>query len=373
MKVLQLGKFFPIKGGVEKVEYDLMKGLSEHGIDCDMLCASAKKSEQQINGHARLFCVRTWIKIAGTTIAPSMITRLWRTCREYDIIHVHHPDPMACLALFFSRYRGKVILHWHSDIIRQKKLLGLYRPLQRWLIQRANIIVGTTPIYIKESEELKDAQHKTAHLLIGIEEIAQNFIGAQKLHELYNGRKIVFSLGRLVPYKGYSYLIEAAQHLPDDYVVAIGGTGPLYEELNRLIIDKGLENKVKLLGFVKDEEVSAYYTACKIFVLPSIQKTEAFGIVQIEAMSGGKPVVATTIPGSGTSWVNAHGISGLNVTPKQSKELAEAILEITKDEDTYKRFCKDARLRYENEFTKEQMIKGAINIYNTLKDTKEHA
>ena len=366
MKILQLGKFFPIKGGVEKVEYDLMRGLSEHGIDCDMLCASARKSEQQINGHAKLICCRTWIMIAGTTIAPLMITRLWRTCQEYDIIHVHHPDPMACLALFLSRYRGKVVLHWHSDIIRQKRLLGLYRPLQNWLIRRADVIVGTTPIYVKESEELKHAQHKTTHLLIGIEGITPNSNGAQKLHELYNGRKIVFSLGRLVPYKGYTYLIEAAQYLPDDYVVAIGGTGPLHEELSHLIIDKGLENKVKLLGFVKDEDVSAYYTACKIFVLPSVQKTEAFGIVQIEAMSGGKPVVATTIPGSGTAWVNAHGVSGLNVTPKQPKELAEAILEITKDEDTYKRYCTDARLRYENEFTKEQMIKGAINIYNTL-------
>lgn len=370
MKVLQLGKFFPIKGGVEKVEYDLMRGLSAHGIDCDMLCASSRRSEQQINLHAKLFCCRTWITIAGTTIAPSMITRLWRTCREYDIIHVHHPDPMACLALFFSRYRGKVVLHWHSDIIRQKKLLGLYRPLQNWLIRRADIIVGTTPVYIKESEELKDAQHKTTHLLIGIEGIVPNPNGSQQLHELYNNRKIVFSLGRLVPYKGYSYLIEAAQYLPDDYVVAIGGTGPLYDELNRLIIDKGLEDKVKLLGFVKDEDVTAYYTACKIFVLPSIQKTEAFGIVQIEAMSGGKPVVATTIPGSGTSWVNAHGISGLNVTPKQSKELAEAILSITKDEDTYIRYCQNARQRYESEFTKEKMIKGAINIYNKL--TKGH-
>ena len=368
MKILQLGKFFPIKGGVEKVEYDLMRGLAEQGIDCDMLCAALKgKGDIICSGeHARLIYCHTWMEIAGTMIAPTMITTLWRICRKYDVIHVHHPDPMACMALFFSGYRGKVVLHWHSDIVRQKYLMGLYRPFQNWLIRRADLIVGTTPVYVEQSDDLKRAQHKITYLPIGTEEIVPDIEGAHQLREKYSNHKIVFSLGRLVPYKGYHNLIEAAQYLSDDYVVVIGGTGPLRESLEQLIKERKLEKKVKLLGFVKDEEVAAYFTACDIFVLPSVQKTEAFGIVQIEAMSCGKPVVATKIPGSGTAWVNAHGISGLNVTPEQPKEIADAILTITKDRDAYEVYATGARQRFEKMFTKEKMVAGAMGIYERL-------
>ena len=368
MKILQLGKFFPIKGGVEKVEYDLMRGLAEQGIDCDMLCAALKgKGDIICSGeHARLIYCHTWMEIAGTMIAPTMISTLWRICRKYDVIHVHHPDPMACMALFFSGYRGKVVLHWHSDIVRQKYLMGLYRPFQNWLIRRADLIVGTTPVYVEQSDDLKRAQHKITHLPIGTEEIVPDIEGAHQLREKYSNHKIVFSLGRLVPYKGYHNLIEAAQYLSDDYVVVIGGTGPLRESLEQLIKERKLEKKVKLLGFVKDEEVAAYFTACDIFVLPSVQKTEAFGIVQIEAMSCGKPVVATKIPGSGTAWVNAHGISGLNVTPEQPKEIADAILTITKDRDAYEVYATGARQRFEKMFTKEKMVAGAMGIYERL-------
>ena len=369
MKILQLGKFYPIKGGVEKVEYDLMEGLDKQGIECDMLCASVKGKGSiiPVGERAKLMCCHTWMEVAGTMIAPSMITTLWRICNKYDIIHVHHPDPMACMALFFSGYRGKVVLHWHSDIIRQKRLMELYRPFQRWLIRRADLIVGTTPIYVKESEDLREVQHKVTHLPIGVDEMPADIEGAQRLREVYRGRKMVFSLGRLVHYKGYKYLIEAAQYLPDDYVIVIGGTGPLREEHQALIEKLHLEEKVKLLGFVKDEELSAYYTASELFVLSSVQKTEAFGIVQIEAMSSGRPVIATRIPGSGTSWVNEHGISGLNVMPEEAREIAEAILAITKDRDAYEVYATGARLRYEKHFVKERMIAGALEIYKKFR------
>ena len=136
LKILQLGKFYPVRGGVEKVMYDLMTGLSERGVDCDMLCALSQGGSRTIaiNAHACLIGCRTWMKVAATMISPAMIFSLRKRCGEYDIIHVHHPDPMACLALFLSGYRGKVVLHWHADIEKQKMLLELYRPLQEWLL-----------------------------------------------------------------------------------------------------------------------------------------------------------------------------------------------------------------------------------------------
>ena len=127
-----------------------------------------------------------------------------------------------------------------------------------------------------------------------------------------------------------------------------------------------LQDKVKLLGRIHDDDLPAYYGACELFCLSSVQKTEAFAIVQIEAMSCGKPVVATNIPHSGVSWVNVHGVSGLNVTPKNAKELAEAIMKITDDGETYKTFVTGAEKRYRDTFTKEKMINNVLDIYNKL-------
>lgn len=367
MKILQLGKFYPIKGGVEKVMYDLMIGLSAQGIECDMLCAISDKGKiKRLNPKAYLTCSHAWLKIAGTMIAPSMITTLRRIKKEYDIVHVHHPDPMACLALYLSGYKGKVILHWHSDIIRQKTLMNVYRPLQKWLIKRANLIVGTTPTYIRESEDLKTVQYKTTYLPIGVDQMLTDNEGAKRLKTIYNNRKIIFSLGRLVHYKGYENLVKAAQYLPDDYVIVIGGAGPLLEELRNLAKQLKVRDKVLLIGFVREHEVPAYYTACELFCLPSVQKTEAFGIVQIEAMSCGKPVVATNIPGSGVAWVNEHGVSGLNVTPKQPKEIAQAILSIVEDKEKYQQFAEGAYKRYTTYFTEEKMIAAAKKIYEQV-------
>ena len=165
-------------------------------------------------------------------------------------------------------------------------------------------------------------------------------------------------------YKGYEYLVDAAASLDDSYVVAIGGAGPLKEELQRRIELKGLQDKVFLLGRIPDEDFAAWYRACDVFCLSSIWKTEAFAIVQIEAMSCGKPVVATRIPGSGVSWVNAHGISGLNVEPADAEALAEAIRKVT-DENEYAEFCKGALNRYRTMFTFDGMIDRCLSLYGT--------
>lgn len=368
MKILQLGKFYPIRGGVEKVEYDLMTGLSGRGIDCDMLCALSEGKARilTLNKHARIIGCRTWMKVAATMISPGMIFSLRKRCKDYDIIHVHHPDPMACLALYLSGYKGKVVLHWHSDIEKQKQLLKLYHPLQNWLLKRADMIIGTTPVYTAESPCLTHVQDKTVCLPIGIEPVHPQLELVEELKKKYPGKKIIFSLGRLVAYKGYRYLIEAAHHLPDDYVVLIGGSGALKYDLLAEIETWGVQDKVKLLGRIHDDGLPAYYGACELFCLSSVQKTEAFAIVQIEAMSCGKPVVATNIPHSGVSWVNAHNVSGLNVTPKNAKELADAILKITENRETYKRFAIGAEKRFNETFTKEKMIDRVLEIYNKL-------
>ncbi len=369
MKILQVGKFYPIRGGVEKVMYDLMLGLSEREIHCDMLCASTENFPEKdivINQYAKLFVVSTQIKVAATMLAPKMITKLRRIANQYDIIHIHHPDPMASLSLFLAGFKGKVVLHWHSDILKQKTLLKLYKPLQDWLIKRADLIVGTSPIYVKESQFLTQVQEKIAHIPIGVQPLLADSTKANMIRGRFAGKKLLFALGRLVEYKGYPFLIEAMKGLDDSYHLLIGGIGPLREELENQVKALNLQDKITFLGFIPDEDVPNYFKACHIFCLSSTIKTEAFAIVQIEAMSLGKPVISTRIPGSGVSWVNEHEVSGLTVPIENADDFRNAIFRLGENKEFYDRLSKGASERFKQNFTLDKMIDKTISIYKSL-------
>ena len=378
MRVLQLGKFYPIRGGVEKVMWDLTAHLPAAGVDCDMLCAilpgegpdpqdvpfasrSGKELVFKLPGGGKVHCVPALAKKAATMLSPAMICWLRRHRRDYGLIHIHHPDPMAALALRLSGFKGKVILHWHSDILSQSFLLTLYRPLQRWLLRRADRVVGTTPVYVRESPWLQNWQKKCTFVPIGIDPLPEADPSA--IRERYPCRVMVLSIGRLVPYKGYRFLVDAAAFLPDGWKVVIGGMGPLEAELRAQIRRRGLEGKVILAGYLPQEELPAFFRACDAFVLSSVMKTEAFGIVQLEAFSCGKPVVATKVPGSGMAWVNEDGVSGRNVPPGDAEALAAALQEVVSRSES---FGPGARQRYASLFTKERMIETIKDCYEEV-------
>lgn len=369
MRVLQLGKFYPFSGGMEKVMFDLLDGLSANGVACDVLCTYAEPSRPYHVyevGSNRIICTKSLAKKLSTAISPQLISELRKICSRYDIIHVHHPNPMAALALRLSGYGGKVVVHWHSDILRQKRILWAYMPLQNWLLRRADIVMGTSPVYISQSPHLAAFIDKCTYAQIGIDPMEPDAEAAEKIRKQYKGRKIVFSLGRLVNYKGFRYLVDAARELPDDYMVLIGGTGELHNELQRQIDNYGLNDRVKLLGHISDSDLPAYYGACDIYCLSSIMKTEAFAIVQIEAMSCGKPVIATNIPGSGVPWVNEDGVSGINVTVEDGHALAEAIKKVIGDKTLYAELSAGAKERFNSMFRKEAMIERCLDIYKRL-------
>lgn len=368
MKILQVGKFWPVRGGVEKVMFDLTVGLSNRGIECHMLCAAAEGAAElvKLNDFGSVMVTGSLLKANSTMIAPDMVSTLRRIASDYDIIHVHHPDPMAALALYLSGYKGKVVLHWHSDILRQRILIHAYRPLQNWLLKRADVVVCTSPNYAAGSKALSSVASKLRCVPIGVEEVVPNTEGAKELRELARGRKLVFSLGRMIPYKGFDNLIKAAIHLPDDYLVVIAGAGPLHAGLRKLVSKLDLESKVIMPGRISDSDRDALLGQASVFVLPSVEKTEAYGVVLIEAMSAGVPVVATEIPGSGTSWVNKHGESGLNVPVGDHEKLAEAIVSVVDNISNPRDYGRSARKRWESMFTEEVFINNITNIYREL-------
>ena len=348
MRILHIGKFYPpYFGGIEKVNYDIVEGLNMNGVQTDVLCSN----------HFKV--------IASTPLSCSLITTLRKIQDNYDIIHVHLPNPMANLAIFLTQPKAKIILHWHSDIIKQKSLLILYSPLQSWLLKRADKIVITTPTYLEESNTLKKYKNKITCIPIGIDsqELSIDRNTLNVLKNKYQGNKIVFSLGRLVYYKGFEYLIDAARFLPNDIIILIAGIGELKEKLQDQIFNHNLQNKVKLLGKIPFEELGAYYELCDIFCLPSTERSEAFGVVQIEAMAFEKPIISTSIKGSGVDWVNLNNISGIIVPPKNSKKLAEAITELLTNENKYQQLSIGAKKRYEDVFTKDKMVDSFKSLY----------
>lgn len=372
MRILQIGKFYPFSGGIERVMYDLADGLSVNGVHCDILCANVAGNNDKkifVNENFCIYTTQGCAKIMSTIISPSMIFMLKRIMNDYNIIHIHHPDPMAALSLYLSGFNGTVILHWHSDIIKQKKALYFYSILQNWLLKRCALIITTSPLYMMGSPYLSDYKSKCISIPIGVEKeplMDENDI--LKIRQQYAGKKIIYSLGRLIYYKGYEYLVDAAMYLDNTYIVLIGGGGEMYDILDEKIRSQGLNEKVKLLGRIPDEMMAKYYQACDLFCLSSIERTEAFGIAQIEAMSFGKPVVATRIPGSGVSWVNEDGVTGVNVECKDSKGLAEAFKKILSDNVLYSKYSKGALNRYQTLFTKSSMIGNVLNLYRKYCD-----
>lgn len=377
MKILQIGKFYPIRGGVEKVMWDLTEGLAAQGVACDMLCCMRKGAaidEKDLplyrmedglhtfrfSGGSRVICVPSMGKLAGTMISPAMVRWLRSHQAAYDIIHIHHPDPMAALALRLSRFKGKVVLHWHSDIVSQRLLLKLYQPLQAWLIGRAAVIVGTTPVYLEASPWLKGVQEKCRAVPIGIRPVPVAPEREVAIRKRFENNVLILSIGRLVPYKGFSCLIDAMRYLPESFHLVIGGGGPLREPLAKQIETNGLSQRVFLEGYLPAEDIPAWFRAAQVFVLSSVLKTEAFGIVQIEAMSCGTPVVSTRIPGSGVAWVNQDGVSGRTVLPENPKALADAILDIVSQR---KHFSEGASRLFEARYTLRQMVDAMQEIY----------
>lgn len=370
MKILQLGRLHPPLpvGGVEKVIRNIYEELNATNHQCDVLTYNTglhssvdKRAQGTIYGSASLG------RLNSVWIVPLLPLHLKRLAGGYDIIHAHHPDPMSALAIFIVRPKAKLVLHWHSDIIKQKITKYLFLPLQRWLLNRADAIIVTTPNY-KRSNDLSEWQAKISVIPIGIatDELMADATQVKAIKQRYANRFIVLALGRLVYYKGFEYLVRAASYLDKSVVILIGGDGPYKSRLDSLIKKKKLQDKIVLLGRIDDEDLANYYQACDAFCLSSVARTEAFGIVQLEAMKFAKPIIATMIPNSGVSWVNADRITGINVKPKDSKALAEAISILQSHPTLAERFGKRGYRRFYDSFTRKQMCKNICRLYQSL-------
>ncbi|HEX6705411.1 MAG TPA: glycosyltransferase [Albitalea sp.] len=369
MKVLQLCKFYsPVSGGMESVALELTEGLARRGFEMEVLCAntSMRTEIDACNGYT-VTRAASLGRLLSMSVTPALLAHAGMV-RRADIVHVHMPDPMTALALWLARPCGKVVVHWHSDVVRQRFALQMYRPLQHWLLRRADALIATSRAYAEASPWLRGWRKKITVIPIGISDPSRpgDEAGAARLRERFGGRRIVFSLGRMTYYKGFDVLIDAAAMLQDDCVIIAGGEGELLLRHRDEVVRRGLAHKVAFVGPIPHDEIGAYFRAASVFCLASTQRAEAYGVVLVEAMAMGVPVVATDIPGSAVPWVNQSGVTGLTVPVGDAAALANAINAIVADDAYAARLGQAARKRYLQCLHAEAMVRETEQLYRRL-------
>lgn len=367
MKVLHLGKYYhPVPGGIETQLKYLTLGLKEIGVSQKVIVANTerKTSLEKID---EIHVIRLARK---GTIFSTPISFGWQKYineGEYQIIHLHVPNPLATLYLYLYGFEGKLIVSYHSDIVKQRFLKKVYGPIFSSVLNRAERITIAGPDPRMYDKSIAGVSDKCVQIPYGIDtecwkstDVVKK--GAQKIKGVYK-KPIILFVGRLVYYKGLEYLVRAMANL--DAVLLIVGMGPEKERLKKIVDLLKLNQKVFFIGYVSNEELPFYYHACNVFCLPSIAKSEAFGIVQLEAMACGKPVVSTEI-GTATSFVNRDGETGLVVPPKDEKALSSALKTILSDPILKNRLGENARKHVSDNFNYKLVAKKFFDLYSEI-------
>lgn len=307
--------------------------------------------------------------LASTPLCPTMPVLAARLHQQYrfQIAHLHLPDPMSHLAALALPASVGIVITWHSDIVRQKRLLALYRPLQRRLLRRAGAIIAPTPMHFTSSRELAglglEAKFRVVPFGFDLARFAAPAAAAAALRTRL-GTPMIFALGRHVYYKGFEYLIEAMRDVPRATLV-LGGQGPLTGFLRERAAALGLASRVVFAGRIADEQLPAWYQACDVFCMPSVDPSEAFGIVQLEAMACGKPVVCCEL-GNGVTFVNRPDETGLAVAPRDPAALAAALNRVLGDDALRQRLGAAARERALTAFSLESLRAGTLAVYREV-------
>jgi len=361
-RVLQIGKFYPpVRGGMETHLQALCRALSAT-VDLDVIVGhTGSRTLRDFDGEIPIHRIGTVATVASASICPGMVSAIRNT--PADIVHLHSPNPTAVFSYLASGHRGRLVVTHHSDIIRQRLLKFAYEPWLRRLMSRADAIVSFSPNYISSSAVLSRHREKCHVIPHGIDPARFQHPdpgGVAKITDRY-GSRIVLAVGRLVYYKGFDYLIRAVSGT--DATLLIIGTGPLRAQLTELARSLHLDDRVHFLGDVPD--VTNYYYAARIFALPSIARSEAFGIVQLEAMACGTPVVNTQLD-SGVPFVSIDGVTGFTVPPADVTSLRHSIQRLLRDDALHAQFSLAARQRVRIHFTLENMAKATLQLYENV-------
>ena len=369
MKILHIGKYYsPIEGGIESINkfvVESLQGSIQRILTFNNLNQS---SENEVNG---IPIVRAASK--GVIASQPLSLKYFWEMKRYldlfnpDIVHLHYPNPLAAFYLLLLNKRYKLIVHWHSDIVAQRFIHKVIKPIENKLLKRADLIIATSPNYFEASLNLQKHKNKVTIIPCSIDEdrfelLDDDYEKINEIKQQYNNKPIVFFIGRHVEYKGIRYLLEAESMVKEDCVFLIAGKGPLSDSLKTQFNSK----RIHWLGRLTDDELKYYYYAATLFAFPSITRNEAFGVVLAEAMYCGCPALTFTIKGSGVNWVSINNFTGIESPNRDSKAFAMSIDKLLKDKDLLKLYGENAKGRVELLFNKKKVSELYRKAYNSL-------
>ena len=372
LRVLQISNYlWPHIGGIEQVARCLIavfrelpdteqkvicfnEDASQPGADCKR----GQTVTDIVDGVEVIRC-GCFAKIASQSLSWSYHRELKQLLDDFrpQVIIFHYPNPFAAsLLLPMLPTDTLLVLYWHLDITKQKILGKLFEKQTKALLERADYVLAATPNYIQGSQWLSRYKGKCQLLPYCINDSsvkADRLVEEKKeqFRKEYSGKVIVFAVGRHVPYKGLTYLIQASKALDERFLIVIGGEGELTGKLKK---EAEGDKKVMFVGRLNRTELLAWYAACDIFAFPSITKNEAFGIALAEAMHFGKPAVTFTIPGSGVNYVSLNGVTGIECANKNSSEFAQALVRLAEDQSLRKSYGSNAAERVSRLFTEKE-------------------
>jgi rhamnosyl/mannosyltransferase len=367
MRILHFYKtsFPDTMGGVEQVINQIARGASKLGVTTDVLSLTPDRVPRtiEIDGYLA-HRARLDLQIASTGFSASAFLRFAQLAKQADVIHYHFPWPFMDVVHFATRAKKPTVVTYHSDIIRQKKLLKVYQPLQKLFLSDVDRIVATSPNYLATSDVLARYKEKVSVIPIGLDKGTYPVPSSERL-AYWRDRlapKFFLFVGVIRYYKGLHILIEAAQGT--DYPIMIVGAGPIEEELKAQVEKLGITN-VHFLGHLPDEDKVALLHLSYAVVFPSHLRSEAFGISLLEGAMYGKPMISSEI-GTGTTFINIADETGLVVPPSDPLAMRQAMRYLWDHPEQAAEMGQRAEARYWQHFTADQMVEAYVKLYREL-------
>jgi len=378
MRVLHVFKWYycDSKGGTEKAIQQLVASSGREGIESSVLCIAEEGSGKRLRpfsfsaasckgeeGEAICRCAPS-LRFDSIVLSARMAYEFARLARDHDLIHYHFPFPQQEMMHLLIRPRCPSLATYHSDIVRQRFLSILYTPVLNLFLSRVDAVVASSENYFASSPVLQRFKEKVEVIPYGLDETAYP-VPSRKVEQLWRdklGDDFFLFVGALRYYKGLDILLQAAAMAPRKFVIAGGGF--LEKELREKMRELRLDN-VHFTGRVSEEDKIALFRLCRAVVFPSHLRSEAFGIALLEGAMFGKPLISAEI-GTGTSYINRHGHTGLVVPANDPRALADAVERLAQDRDLRERFGRNARTRYENLFTAEKYGKNYTALYEKI-------
>ncbi len=362
MKIIEINKlYYPWVGGVETHVKNIAEGLNKWAKVNVICCNTESKTTTETIHGIQVTKYKSIGKLLSLPLSWAFISNF--KTHSADILHFHLPNPLAVIAYFLNRPKGRVLITWHSDIIKQRITLFFYTPLLKWFLKTADRIITTSPNMVQNSPFLSKHQDKIDIIPLGID--PKNYPNVNKIP---NQQRFALFVGRLIYYKGVVELIEALKQTSVNIIMI--GEGPL----DNMIKSSGKEliekKQLTIHPFQERDQLNQFFNHCDFFILPSTHASEAFGIVQLEAMIYEKPIISTNLP-TGVPYVNQHQHTGLVVEPKNINALATAMQTLWDNESLRIEYGKNAKTRCLNEFTEEQMISKTKETLLNLNSKKE--